>query len=93
MGIETPHGSMRERRPSHLLTDAILLLHRDGIGEVAELALGAAYVEPLPLVDDRDPGRVVAAVFELAQPVDDDGHDLFVADVSNDAAHDKNSDE
>jgi hypothetical protein len=62
-------------------------LEPDGLFEVAQLALGAADVEASALVNDRYPGRVVAAVFELPQPVEDDGHDLLVSDVADNAAH------
>jgi hypothetical protein len=62
-------------------------LEADGLFEVAELALGAADVEDVRLVYDRDARRVVAAVFELAQPLEDDGHDLLVADIADDSTH------
>ena len=39
-------------------------------------------------VDDRDPGRVVAAVLEAAQAVEGDLERILVADVAHDAAHD-----
>ena len=36
---------------------------------------------------DGDAGRVVAAVFEAAQALDDDGNDFLWADVTDDSAH------
>ena len=39
------------------------------------------------VADDRDAGRVVAAVLEPPQPLDEDGEDLLAADVADDAAH------
>ena len=54
--------------------------------EVGELA-GAAPDVDARAVDDRDAGRVVAAVFEPPQPLDQDGNDLLGADVADDAAH------
>src|SRR5205085_11016836 len=54
--------------------------------EVAELALGAA---PLDAAVDqrRNPGRIIAAVFEAAQSLDQLGRDRFSRDDPDDAAH------
>jgi hypothetical protein len=38
-------------------------------------------------VDQGQPGRVVAAVFELAQAFEEDGDDIAVSDRGNDATH------
>ena len=40
-------------------------------------------------INDGDAGGIVAAIFELAQPLDEDGDDLFRSDVANDSAHEK----
>ena len=40
-----------------------------------------------PSLDDRDAGRIVAAVFEPPQPLDQDRHDLLCPDVADDSAH------
>ena len=42
------------------------------------------------VADDRDPGRVVAAVLEPAQAVDQNRKQLLAADVSNNSAHESN---
>ena len=55
--------------------------------EVAQLAGRAANLELAFLGDDRDARGVVAAIFEFAQPLDDDGDDLFRADVADNSAH------
>ncbi|EXI75846.1 MAG: hypothetical protein AW07_00774 [Candidatus Accumulibacter sp. SK-11] len=39
------------------------------------------------VVDQGEPGRVVAAVFELAQTFKQDGDDIAVSDRGNDATH------
>ena len=52
-----------------------------------ELAGAAAELDP-PVAHDGDAGRVVAAVLEPAQPVDEDRDDLLWADVADDSAHD-----
>ena len=66
---------------------AILATHwLEPAGEVAELALGPAALDPA--VDQgRDPGRIIAAVFEPTQPLDQPRCDPFLADDADDAAH------
>ncbi len=64
----------------------------DGVGgedgfEVAELAGGAAELEPAGATGDRDAGGVIAAVLETAQALNDDGHGGLRANVSDDSAH------
>jgi hypothetical protein len=39
------------------------------------------------LVNDRDPSRIVAAIFKLTQSINDDWHDLLVADITNNPTH------
>jgi hypothetical protein len=39
------------------------------------------------LIDDGNAGRIVTAVFELAQSVDNQRHDLFVSNVSDYSTH------
>jgi len=39
------------------------------------------------VVQDRDARRVVAAVLEALEPLDDDRHRVLVADVTDDPAH------
>ena len=69
-------GRQAVRRPAGM-ADADRALHRLVIeprGEVGELALGAAALDAA--VDQgRDPGRIIAAVFETAQPLDQPGGD------------------
>ena len=59
----------------------------DGGLEVARACRRCAGSRCWPFADDRDARRVVAAVLEPAQPVDEDGHDLLRTDVADDAAH------
>ena len=55
-------------------------------GEIGELALGAAALDPA--VDQgRDPGRIIAAVFEAAQPFEQPRRDRLPGDDADDAAH------
>ncbi len=56
--------------------------------ELAEFAGGATELEAVAIATDGDARRVVAAIFEAAQSLDDDGDDFrTVADVTDNAAH------
>src|ERR1044071_410824 len=59
----------------------------DRLFQIAELALGAANLKVVAFVNDRDASRIVAAIFEFTQPVNDDGYDLLVTNISNNATH------
>src|SRR5215211_5777598 len=59
----------------------------DGLFEVAQFSFSATDLEVVLFIDDRNTGRVVAAIFELAQPIDDERHHLFVSDVTNNSTH------
>ena len=50
-------------------------------------ALGLADLQPLVRREHRDPGRVIAAVFQMLQPVEQDGRGLFPPRISDDPAH------
>ena len=54
--------------------------------EIGELAGAAPHVDAVA-VDDGNARRVVAAILEPPQPLDQDGDDGLVADVADDAAH------
>ena len=86
MGIGLGRQAMG--RPAGM-PDADHALHRlvvEPPGEVGELALGAAALDAA--VDQgRDPGRIIAAVFEAAQPFDEPRRDRVLGDDSDDAAH------
>jgi hypothetical protein len=56
--------------------------------ELAEFAGGATELQAVAIATDGDARRVVAAIFEAAQSLDDDGDDFStVADVTDNAAH------
>jgi hypothetical protein len=61
----------------------------NGFFKVAQLAFRATNLKVMPFVNDRYASRIVAAIFELSQPVNYYGHDLLIADVSNNATHKK----
>ena len=81
-------GGPPVRRPARV-ADAVLAVERtrhDRFLETRELAGAAAQLDRA-VAHDRDAGRVVAAILETPQPVDQDRKDLLVADVADDAAH------
>src|SRR5690349_19608163 len=55
--------------------------------EIAQFAFGATDLEIVLFVDYGDARRVVTAILEFAQPVDDERHDLFIANVTNNSTH------
>jgi hypothetical protein len=60
---------------------------RDRGLEIGQLA-GPLLDEQVPtVIDERDPGRIVAAVFQAPEPLDENGARLSGPRVSNDAAH------
>src|SRR5688572_3072804 len=72
------------------VADAVSAIERtkaNRLFEVAELSFGATNLEFVSFIDDRDTGRVVTAIFELAQPIDNERHDLFVAYVTDNSTH------
>ena len=50
-------------------------------------AAGAFARLDMVAIDDRHAGGIVAAVFEPAQPINQDGRGLRSTDISNDATH------
>ena len=59
----------------------------DHLFEIAQLALGAPYLKALSVSGDRDARRVVAAILQLPQALDNDIDDRLLTYVSHDAAH------
>ena len=69
--------------------DAVVAADRrrpQGLRQPRHLA-GAAADRDLPVAHQRDAGRVVTPVLELAEALEQDGDHLTVADVADDAAH------
>ena len=66
---------------------AVERIETDHLFQVAQLALGAAHLQAVTIAGDGDSSRVVAAVFQPAQAIDDDGNDLFLTYIANNAAH------
>ena len=63
----------------------------EGLLEHPHLADRAQAGEVLRAVQDRQAGRVVAAVLQPPQALHQDGDDIALGDSSNDSAHDSNT--
>ena len=55
--------------------------------EVAQFSFGAPNLEIVAFINDGDAGRVVTAILELAQAVNDQRHNLLVSNVTNNSTH------
>ncbi len=66
---------------------AVHRVHPDRFFQVAEFALGAAYRQLFVITVDRKPGRIVAAVFQTLQPLQDNRDRTMRSDIADDAAH------
>jgi hypothetical protein len=55
--------------------------------QVAQLAGCTPHREMIVAVQDRDPGRVIPAVFQPAQAIQNDGDSSSVPDIADDATH------
>src|ERR1700692_1622920 len=61
----------------------------DGFFQVAEVAGGAADFQLAVLGDYHASGRIVAALFQFPQALDDDRNDFFRPDITDNAAHER----
>ena len=66
---------------------AVERLEADDFFQIAQLAFGAPDLQAFAVAGDRDSGRVVAAILQLSQALDDDGDDLLLTYISDNAAH------
>src|SRR5579872_6418531 len=59
----------------------------DGFFQVAQLALGAPQLQPVPVARHRNSRGIVAAILQPPQPLNDDRNYTFLADIANNATH------
>ena len=89
MRMRVLFGGPAVRRPARV-ADAVGPVHRihaDRVFQVAQFARRAAHRQMIVAVQDRDPGRVVTAVFEPAQAIQNDGDCSSVPDIADNATH------
>jgi hypothetical protein len=58
-----------------------------GLFQVAQLAFGAAYLQPIAISADRDSRRVIAAILEPPQAIENDWNNPLLTDVTNNSTH------
>src|SRR5512146_1056738 len=66
---------------------AVERLQADDLFQVAQLALGTAHLKAIAVTRDCNAGRVIAAIFQPPQAVNDDRHNLLLPYVAHNAAH------
>src|SRR5450755_3475559 len=89
MGMSVLFRGTAVRGPASV-ADAVSAIDRlepDDFLEVAQLAFSAADLQALAIAADRNSGGVVTAIFEPFQPIQNDRHNAFLSDISDDATH------
>ena len=89
MRMRVLFGGPAVRRPARV-ADAVGAVDRvqpDGVFQVAQLARGAPHRQVMVAVQDRDAGRIVAAIFQAPQAVQNDRDRLPVPDVADNSTH------
>src|SRR5579862_5216721 len=66
---------------------AVERLQADDLFQIAQLAFGATYLQAVAVAGHGDSGRIIAAILEPPQPVDDDRHNPLLPYIANNAAH------
>jgi hypothetical protein len=89
VGMRVAFRGHAVRRPAGV-RDAEMAIDRRLVERVLEhpdLADGAQPAHLAAAVQDGDAGRVVTAVFQAAQALDQDGNDVSISDRADDSAH------
>jgi hypothetical protein len=82
-------GRTPVRRPARM-PDAVVSVERiqaNAFFEIAKLALGAAQRQIVILIYNGNARRIVTAVFEFPQAIDNERHNLFVSNISDNSTH------
>src|ERR1017187_6534396 len=89
MGVGVLFGGTAVSGPAGVADAArpVQRVHADDILQIAQLTLGAANLELIIAAIDGEPSRIVAAVFQPLQPLQNDRHRLAVPDVPDDSTH------
>ena len=89
MGMGILFGRASVGGPSRM-TDTVGSIQRlepDDLLKVAQLAFGTTDLQPPAVAGDRDASRVIPAIFQFFQPVEDNGYYPLLPHVSHYAAH------
>jgi hypothetical protein len=93
MRVRIFFGRSSVRRPTRV-TDAVISIERmqtNAFLEISQLPFRTTQLEMLMIIDDGDSRRIVPAILELPKTVDNQRHDLFVSNVSDNSTHKANS--
>jgi hypothetical protein len=91
MGILFGRAAVRGPAGVSNAVGTIQWLKADGLFQVAELAFGAADLQAVTFAGHSDSRRVIAAILQPPQSINDDGHNAFLANVTYDPAHGRDS--
>ena len=72
------------------VADAVRAVDRiqpDGLFQVAQLAFGAAHLQPVAIAADRNSRRVIAAILKPFQAIENDWNHPLLTDVANNSTH------
>ena len=89
MRMRVLFGGTAVRGPARV-ADAVRPVHRvhaDGVFQVAQLSRRAPHRKMIVAIQDCDTGRVIPAVFQPPQAIQNDGDCSSVPDIADDAAH------
>src|SRR5208337_5695629 len=87
MGVFFSGAAMRGPAGVSDAVGAVERLEADDFFQIAQLAFGAADLQAFAVSGYRDSGGVVAAILQLSEALNDDGDDLLLAHISDNAAH------
>ncbi len=89
MRVRVFFGGTPVRRPAGV-ADAVGAVHRvdaNRVFQVAQFSRRSSNRQMVIAIQDCDTGRVITAVFEPAQPIQDDGDCSSVADIADNSTH------
>src|SRR5438132_264369 len=89
-GRPTEENAHPHRDCSGRVVDAVSSIERfqaDNFFQIPQLAFGAANLKSFPVAAHSYARRVVAAILQALEPINNDRHDSLVTHVSNDATH------
>jgi len=89
MRVRVFFGGTPVRGPTGM-ADAVSALERldaNGLFQVAQLAFRAPHLQLVAVARDCDSSRVIAAVFQPPQAINNDGNHFLLADITNNSTH------
>ena len=87
MGVFLGRAAVRGPARVADAVDAVERRRANGFLEIAQFPRRAADSQLSFVIDHRDPGGVVASIFEAFQAVENQRHDAFWSDIADNSAH------